>query len=70
MIKFGVMIALMNMAGIAYAALGYLCIRDGHPYFAAGFMVMSIFTVAAPRGSLSLSTEKKEDDKNDGTKVA
>ena len=55
MIRFGFLMLLLNAAGIALAVLGYLCVRDGHEWFAVAFMAMAFCSIAVPRGSLSLS---------------
>ena len=55
MIRFGFMLLLLNAAGIALAVLGYLCVRDGHEWFAVTFMAMAYCTIAVPKGSFSLS---------------
>lgn len=56
MIRFGFMLLLLNAAGVALAVLGYLCVRDGHEWFAVAFMAMAFCSIAVPKGSLSLST--------------
>ncbi len=55
MTRFGFMLFLLNAAGVALAVLGYLCVRDGHEWFAVSFMVMAFLTITVPKGSLSLS---------------
>ena len=55
MIRFGFMLLLLNAAAVALAALGYLCVRDGHEWFAVAFMAMAFCTITVPKGSLSLS---------------
>ena len=65
MIRFGFMLLLLNAAGVALAVLGYLCVRDGHEWFAVAFMTMAFCTITVPKGSLSLSASA-----SDGTKGA
>ena len=55
MIRFGFLMLLLNAAGIALAVLGYLCVHDGHEWFAVAFMAMAFCSIAVPKGSLSLS---------------
>ena len=65
MIRFGFTMMLLNAAGIVLAVLGYMCVRDGHEWFAVAFMAMAFCTITVPKGSLSLSTSA-----SDGTKEA
>lgn len=58
MIRFGFMLLLLNAAGVALAVLGYMCVRDGHEWFAVAFMVMACCTLTAPKGSISLSASE------------
>ena len=64
MIRLGLMVLLMNAAGVALAVLGYLCLRDGHEWFAVAFMVMAFFTISVPKASISASGSGESKDEN------
>ena len=58
------MLLLLNAAGVALAVLGYLCVRDGHEWFAVAFMVMAFLTISVPKASLTASVSGESKDEN------